>query len=133
MAGGGVSSQLNPIESSQFTEAELRAAVEAAADWGTYVTVHAYTSQAVRRAIAAGVRCIDHGQLIDDATAQLMAEKGVRVDLQPLTYDEGGLARMQPHLSAKGVAGVCRNGKCLQDGQEVQYQDCVRRGHSFRS
>jgi imidazolonepropionase-like amidohydrolase len=87
MAGGGISSQHNPIESSQFTEAELRAAVDAAADWGTYVAVHAYTSHAVRRAIAAGVKCIDHGQLIDDATARLMAEKGIWWSLQPLTYD----------------------------------------------
>lgn len=101
MAGGGVSSQHNPIESSQFTEAELRAAVDAAADWGTYVTVHAYTSQAVRRAIAAGVRCIDHGQLIDDATARLMAEKGIWWSLQPFTYNEEKLARMSPFSRQK--------------------------------
>jgi len=103
MAGGGVSSQHNPIESVQFTEAELRAAVEAAADWGTYVTVHAYTSEAVRRAIAAGVKCIDHAQLIDDATAQLMAEKGIWWSLQPLTYDEEVFARMSPVSQQKAL------------------------------
>ena len=56
MAGGGVSSQHNPIESTQFTEAEMHAAVEAADDWGTYVTVHAYTPRAIQRAIDAGVK-----------------------------------------------------------------------------
>ena len=103
MAGGGVSSQHNPIESSQFTEAEMRAAVEAAADWGTYVTVHAYTPQTVRRAIAAGVKCIEHGQLIDDATAQLMAEKGIWWSLQPLTYDKDVFARMSPTSQQKAL------------------------------
>ena len=64
-AGGGVSSPHSPIDVSTFTEAELRAAVEAAENWGTYVTVHAYTSAAIQRAIAAGVKCIDHGHLMD--------------------------------------------------------------------
>src|SRR5215471_13645858 len=55
-AGGGVSSPHSPIDASTFTEAELRAAVEAAENWGTYVTVHAFTPAAIQRAIAAGVR-----------------------------------------------------------------------------
>ena len=88
MAGGGVSSQYNPIESTQFTEAEMRAAVEAADHWGTYVTVHAYTPRAIRQAVAAGVKCIEHGQLIDEPTAQLLAEKGIWWSLQPLLDDE---------------------------------------------
>jgi imidazolonepropionase-like amidohydrolase len=87
MAGGGVSSQYNPIESTQFTEAEMRAAVEAADHWGTYVTVHAYTPRAIRQAVAAGVKCIEHGQLIDEPTAQLLAEKGIWWSLQPLLDD----------------------------------------------
>ena len=56
MAGGGVSSPLNPIESTQYTEAEIRAAVEAAENWGTYVAAHAYTPRAIRQAVAAGVK-----------------------------------------------------------------------------
>jgi imidazolonepropionase-like amidohydrolase len=83
-AGGGVSSPFSPIDVSTFTEAELRAAVEAAENWGTYVTVHAFTPAAIRRAIAAGVRCIEHGFLVDDATAQLIAENGIWLSLQPL-------------------------------------------------
>lgn len=83
-AGGGVASPFSPIDVSTFTEAELRAAVEAAENWGTYVTVHAFTPAAIQRAIAAGVKCIEHGFLMDEATAKLIAEKGVWLSTQPL-------------------------------------------------
>jgi imidazolonepropionase-like amidohydrolase len=88
MAGGGVASPNNPIESTQYTEAEIRAAVEAAENWGTYVTVHTYTPRAIRQAVAAGVKCIEHGQLIDEPTAKLLADKGIWWSLQPLLDDE---------------------------------------------
>src|SRR5215831_15651641 len=55
-AGGGVASPHSPLDASTFTKAELRAAVEAAENWGTYVTVHAYTPASIERAIAAGVK-----------------------------------------------------------------------------
>ena len=87
MAGGGVSSSYDPLDVTQYTVPELRAAVEAAENWGTYVAVHAYTPRAVRQAIEAGVKCIDHGQLLDEATAKLMAEKGIWWSLQPFTDD----------------------------------------------
>jgi imidazolonepropionase-like amidohydrolase len=103
MAGGGVSSPLNPIESTQYTEAEIRAAVEAAENWGTYVTVHAYTPRAIRQGIAAGVKCIEHGHLIDESTAKLLADKGIWWSLQPLTYEEGVFARMSPVSQKKAL------------------------------
>jgi imidazolonepropionase-like amidohydrolase len=81
-AGGGVASPHSPLDASTFTEAELHAAVEAAENWGTYVTVHAYTPVSIRRAIAAGVKCIEHGHLMDEATARLMAEKGIWLSTQ---------------------------------------------------
>jgi imidazolonepropionase-like amidohydrolase len=87
MAGGGVASSYDPLDVTQYSMAELRAAVEAAENWGTYVTVHAYTPRAVRQAIEAGVKCIDHGQLLDEATAKLMAEKGIWWSLQPFIDD----------------------------------------------
>jgi imidazolonepropionase-like amidohydrolase len=87
MAGGGVSSNYDPLDVTQYTVPELRAAVEAAENWGTYVTVHAYTPRATRQAIEAGVRCIDHGQLLDEGTAKLMAEKGIWWSLQPFMDD----------------------------------------------
>lgn len=88
MAGGGVSSDHDPLDSAQYTEDELRAAVEAAADWNTYVAVHAYTPAAIQKAIDAGVKVIEHGHLADDATAKLMAEKGVWWSMQPFLDDE---------------------------------------------
>jgi imidazolonepropionase-like amidohydrolase len=87
-AGGGVASPYSPIDVSTFTEPELRAAVEAAENWGTYVAVHAYTPAAIQRAISAGVRCIEHGHLMDEATARLMAEKGIWLSTQPFLDDE---------------------------------------------
>lgn len=74
-AGGGVASDYDPLDVSEYTEAELKAAVDAAANWNTYVTVHAYTPTAIQAAIRAGVKCIEHGQLMDEKTAQIMAEK----------------------------------------------------------
>lgn len=87
MAGGGTSSAYDPIDVTQYTLDEMRAAVEAAEDWNTYVAVHAYTPRAVRRAIEAGVRCVEHGQLLDEATLGLMAEKGVWLSGQNLARD----------------------------------------------
>jgi len=83
-AGGGVSSPFSPIDVSTFTDAELRAAVEAAGNWGTYVTAHAFTTKAIQGAVNAGVKVIEHGFLMDEATARLLAEKGVWLSLQPL-------------------------------------------------
>lgn len=91
MAGGGVASPHDPIDVAQYTEAEFRAAVDAAENWGTYVTVHAYTPRAIRAAIAGGVRCIEHGHLADEATAALMAEKGIWWSLQPFLDDEDAI------------------------------------------
>jgi len=102
MGGGGVSSENNPIRSVQFTEPEIRAAVEAAENWGTYVAIHAYTPRAIRQAIAAGVKCIEHGQLIDEPTVQLMAEKGIWWSLQPLLDDED-MAPMDPAMRKRAL------------------------------
>lgn len=83
-AGGGVSSPFSPLDVTTFTEAELRAAVEIADQWHTYVVAHAFTSDSVRRAIAAGAKCIEHGFLMDEETAKLIADSGVWLSLQPL-------------------------------------------------
>jgi len=88
-AGGGVASPHSPLDVSTFTEPELRAAVEAAENWGTYVTVHAYTPVAIQRAISAGVKCIEHGHLMDEATAKLIGEKGIWLSTQPFPEELG--------------------------------------------
>lgn len=73
---------------SVYTEAELKAAVEAAENWNTYVAVHAYTPRAVQMAIRSGVKSIEHGQLIDEETARMISEKGVWLSMQPFLDDE---------------------------------------------
>jgi imidazolonepropionase-like amidohydrolase len=103
MAGGGVASPYNPIESTQYTEPEIRAAVEAADNWGTYVTVHAYTPRAIRQALAAGVKCIEHGQLIDEPTAKLLADNGIWWSLQPLLDDEDAPPLVNPVSQKKAL------------------------------
>lgn len=84
MAGGGAASAYDPLDVSQYTLDEMKAAVEAADDWGTYVTVHAYTPKSVRRAVEAGVKCIEHGQLLDEPTIKLLADRGIWLSLQAL-------------------------------------------------
>ncbi|TKT69095.1 amidohydrolase family protein [Aquamicrobium sp. LC103] len=89
VAGGGVSSPRSPLDMTTFSEDELRAAVEVAQDWNTYITVHAYAPNTVQRALAAGVPCIEHAHLMDEETAGLIAEKGVWLSMQPfLTMDD---------------------------------------------
>jgi imidazolonepropionase-like amidohydrolase len=87
MGGGGTSSAYDPIDVTQYTLDEMKAAVDAASDWNTYVAVHAYTPRAVRRAIEAGVKCIEHGQLLDEPTVELMAGKGIWLSAQNLIPD----------------------------------------------
>ncbi|MFG1793062.1 amidohydrolase family protein [Nocardia sp. NPDC049149] len=87
MAGGGVASDHDPLDVTQYDEAELRAAVEAAENWGTYVAVHAYTPRSVQQALRAGAKSIEHGQLLDEATVELMAAQGVWWSLQPFLDD----------------------------------------------
>jgi imidazolonepropionase-like amidohydrolase len=103
MAGGGVASPYNPIESTQFTEPEIRAAVEAAENWGTYVTVHAYVPRAIQQAVAAGAKCIEHGHLIDEPTARLLADKGIWWSLQPLLNDQDAIPLVNPVSQKKAL------------------------------
>ena len=84
MAGGGTSSAYDPIDVTQYTLEEMKAAVDAAEDWGTYVMVHAYTPRAIKRAMEAGVKCIEHGQLLDEETLKLMAANGTWLSTQNL-------------------------------------------------
>jgi len=86
MAGGGVASQLDPIDSKQMTPEEMRAAVQAASDWNTYVGAHAYNSESVRRCIDAGVKVIEHGQMIDEATMKYAVDHGIWFTSQYLVF-----------------------------------------------
>ncbi len=103
-AGGGVASSHDPIDVSQYTEAEFRAAVGAAENWGTYVAAHAYTPRAIQTAIRGGVRCIEHGQLMDEASAKLIADQDVWLSTQPFLDNEYSNPMPTPEGQAKASA-----------------------------
>ena len=117
MAGGGISSPTDPLEGTQFSIDELRAACEEAEAANLYAMAHAYSPRAVTRAVQAGVRSIEHGNLIDEASARVMKAHGAYLVPTLSTYaalaDEGTrlgwsaemldkLARVQ----SKGIAAV---------------------------
>lgn len=86
MAGGGVGSELDPIDTKQMTPEEMRAAVQAASDWSTYVGAHAYNTESVRRAIDAGVKVIEHGQQIEEETMKYAVDHGIWFTSQYLVF-----------------------------------------------
>jgi imidazolonepropionase-like amidohydrolase len=88
VGGGGVASWRTTLDMFTFSEPEFRAGVEAAADRNTYVTVHAYPPAQIRRAINAGSQCIEHGHLMDEKTAMLMAQKGIWLSTQPFVSED---------------------------------------------
>lgn len=87
MAGGGVASPSDPLEGTQYSIEEMTAIVEEATAAGTYVMAHAYSPEAITRAIRCGVRSIEHGNLLDDASARTMAEHGAYLVPTLATYD----------------------------------------------
>jgi imidazolonepropionase-like amidohydrolase len=87
LASGGVASPYDPIWNLQYSEEEVRAIVEEAQAWRTYVMAHAYSPEAVRRSIDFGVRSIEHGNLIDRATAEHVAGADAFVVPTLVTYD----------------------------------------------
>jgi imidazolonepropionase-like amidohydrolase len=105
---------------------EIRAAVEAAANWGTYVTVHAYTPEAIRNAIEAGAKVIDHGQLADEATAKLMADTGTWWSLQPFLADEMANAQSDPAGQARAAEVARGNRQCLSAGAQIRSEGRFR-------
>lgn len=86
--GGGAASMYDPLSTLQYTPDEIRAAVEAAADYGTYVATHVYTPAGIARAIDAGVRSIEHGHLADEETVRRIAETDTWLSMQPFAEDD---------------------------------------------
>ena len=105
MAGGGISSPTDPLEGTQFSVDELRAACEEADAANLYTMAHAYSPRAVTRAVQAGVRSIEHGNLIDEATAKVMKSHGAYLVPTLSTYaalaDEGQRLGWSPSMLEK--------------------------------
>ncbi|MGO9423425.1 amidohydrolase family protein [Roseiarcus sp.] len=107
---GGVSSPRTTLDMVTYSEPELRAAVETAADRQTYVAVHAYPPAAIQRAVAAGAQCIEHGHLMDEATARILAESNVWLSTQPFLSEEdtGALSGQSRQSALRVFAGTDR-------------------------
>ena len=116
MVSGGVASESDPLESLQFRVDEIEAAVEEAERWGSYVAAHAYSGRAIERAVRAGVRTIEHGNMIDDARAELMAQKGAFLIANLVAYDAMRRRGEGLGMSAYGLA---------KNQQVLEYREAV--------
>ena len=124
MMSGGVASPYDPLDSLQFSLPEVAAAVEEAAAFGRYVCAHAYTPEAITRAAHAGVRTIEHGNLIDDASATLMAEKGMFLIANLVTY-----YAMRERAAEYGMSGdMLEKNERVIDGGLRSLEICKRAG-----
>jgi imidazolonepropionase-like amidohydrolase len=129
MAGGGISSPSDPLEGTQFSLEELRAACEEAEAANLYAMAHAYSPRAVTRAVQAGVRSIEHGNLIDAATARAMKTEGAFLVLTLSTYvalaDEGERlgwsAEMLTKLAMVGERGIDALRLAMAEGVPVVF------------
>src|ERR1019366_3507136 len=124
MMAGGVASPYDPLDSMQFSLDEVVAAVEEAHAFGRYVCAHAYTPEAITRAATAGVRTIEHGNLIDDASAKLMAEKGMFLVANLVTYFE-----MKKRAAEYGMnTDMLAKNDLVIDGALKSLEICKRHG-----
>ncbi len=124
MMSGGVASPYDPLDSLQFSVEEVAAAVEEAHAFGRYVCAHAYTPEAITRAARAGVRTIEHGNLVDDASAKLMAEKGMFLVANLVTYFE-----MKKRAAEYGMnSDMLAKNDLVIDGALKSLEICKRHG-----
>jgi imidazolonepropionase-like amidohydrolase len=124
MMSGGVASPYDPLDSLQFSMDEVAAAVQEAHAFGRYVCAHAYTPEAITRAATAGVRTIEHGNLIDEASAKLMAEKGMFLVANLVTYFE-----MKRHAAEYGMSSdMLAKNDLVIDGALRSLEICKRHG-----
>ncbi len=129
MMSGGVASPYDPLHSMQFSPDEVAAAVEEAHAFGRYVCAHAYTPEAITRAAHAGVRTIEHGNLVDEASAKLMASKDMYLVANLVTYyemkEKAAAFGMGPEMLEKNdivIEGALRSLEiCKRAGVKVAY------------
>lgn len=102
--GGGVSSIYDPLDVQEYTFDEMRAFVEVAETWNTYVAAHIFTDKAVQTAVRAGIKTIEHGFLMSEETLQIMKDNDVWLSIQPLLNDEDAFIFDNPVSTAKWIA-----------------------------
>ena len=128
-ASGGVMSETDPVDMTQYSEAEITAIVEEAASRRTYVLAHAYGADAIARAVRCGVRSIEHANLVDDAAAALVAAHGAFVVPTMVTYEAldeyGAESGVEPRRLAKladvRAAGLRAFGILRASGAQVGF------------
>jgi imidazolonepropionase-like amidohydrolase len=113
MGSGGVSSPTDRIDHLQFTGEEIRAMVQCARNAGTYVTAHAYTTEAIRHCLDNGVRGIEHGNFLDRDTAALMVEKGAYLTPTLVTYEQMASPKWSGYLPPESQS---KNTEVLEAG-----------------
>ena len=119
--GGGVGSVYDPLDVTQYSLEEMEAIVGVAENWNTYVAAHIFTDKAIQRAIKAGIKTIEHGNLImEDETLQMMKDNGVWLSAQPLIDDEDRLVFANPERTAKWIVAT--------DGTGRNYEAAKRMG-----
>jgi imidazolonepropionase-like amidohydrolase len=124
MMSGGVASPYDPLDSMQFSVGEVEAAVEEARAFGRYVCAHAYSPEAITRAAHAGVRTIEHGNLVDEPSAKLMAEKDMFLIANLVTY-----YAMRERASEFGMnAEMLEKNDLVIDGALRSLEICKRAG-----
>jgi imidazolonepropionase-like amidohydrolase len=124
MVSGGVLSPTDPVWMPQFTDVEIRAAVQEAASRRTYVMAHAHTAEAALRCVAAGVRSIEHGSFIDDVTARAIAAAGAWVVPTLVIVERAlamGKAEGMPATSLQKMAEI-------EDSALHAFESCTRHG-----
>ena len=106
--GGGTGSYADPLEVIEFTPEEIRAAVQAASDYGTYVLAHVYNTDGILRAVDNGVKSIEHANLVDEETLRYMKEKGVWLSPQVIvfTFIPKGYTEDQANKHRQAYAGI---------------------------
>ena len=110
--GGGVGSVYDPLDVTQYSLEEMQAIVGVAENWNTYVAAHIFTDKAIQRAIKAGVKTIEHGNLImKEETLQMMKDNGVWLSAQPLIDDEDRLVFANPTSTAKWIEATDGTGR----------------------
>ncbi len=101
MAGGGVASLYDPLDVTEYTFEEMKAIVDVAKSWNTYVAVHVNTDAAIRQWLDAGALSLEHGFFMEDGTAKLVAERGAWWSMQPIMNDEDAMTFEDPISTAK--------------------------------
>ena len=129
--GGGVTSIYDPVDVQEYTFEEMKAVVDVAKTWNTYVAAHIFTDAAIQTAVKAGIKSIEHGNLIKEKeTLQMMKDNGVWLSAQPLLNDEDALKFDNPVSTAKFIEvtdGTDRNYKMAKEmGVKIAFgTDCL--------